>query len=109
MEENKNRKTSLEVVDPKLDIVNWILRIATGEELEYLVSIHSATRFKLFVSIIDKLTKKNIEDVFMYTAKDDRDLAEFRAAKRGQVAGMRAFLIACQSAIEEVKRRKKRV
>ena len=108
MEEKKNRKTDLKVVDPKLDIVNWILKSATSNELEYLVALAKGGKFKLLISVVDKLTRKNIEDVFIYMAKDDSDLADFRAAKRGQVSGLRAFLIACQNAEEEMLRRKKK-
>ena len=109
MEEKKNRRTSLQVIDPKLDIINWILKSATGEELDYLAYLAKGEKFKLLIQVMDKLTRKNIEDVFSYMAKDDRDLAEFRAAKRGQVAGLRALLIACEAAIEEIQRRKKKV
>jgi hypothetical protein len=100
------RKTKIPVRDfPK--IAEWILNRCTGEQLTFLHRLSNSSDLRLLAKIVDDLKEFNVHSVFSYNAKDDNDLALFRAAARGQVAGLTAFLYAVQAAKLEVERRKR--
>ena len=86
--------------------VRWIVENATSEQLEYLNHLATSANFRILIRLIENFTRYNIDEVFGYKSSDDRDLALFRAAKRGEVAGLAAFIRACKAADEEIKRRR---
>ena len=103
---DKRRRTKVEVrsMPPP---VEWILKNATGEQLEYLSRMSSSSDFKTFANLIGRFKEYNVYEVFRYIAKDENDLALFRASKRGEIAGLDALLLAAQMASDGIKRRKK--
>jgi hypothetical protein len=105
MDEEKKRRTNVRIVSEPTP-VRWIVENATSEQLEYLNRLAKASDFKVFVNLVENFTKYNIEEVFGYRAKDAEDLAQFRDAKRGEVAGLVALLRACRAASDEIQRRK---
>lgn len=69
----------------------------------------SSRKFGLFSSILTRLTDRNIHDVFYESdISTAEELLMFRAAKRGEVAGLKAFQRACQIAKEELAARRKK-
>ena len=106
MEEDKRRKTKIPVRNMPVP-VSWILKFSTGEQLEYLNRLAKSEDFKTFVNLVSRFKEYNVYEVFRYVARDDNDLALFRAAKRGELAGLDALILAAQMAGEEIQRRKK--
>jgi hypothetical protein len=100
------RKTQIPV-DQLPPIANWILKNSTGEQLNFLNKLSNSSDLRVLLGIVDKLKLYNITEVFHYKAPNDSDLAQFRAAKRGEVAAFDAFLHAVQGAKIEIERRKK--
>ncbi len=88
-------------------ITEWLLRNSTAEQLSYLNSIAGRDDFRILLKIVENLKHYNVYEVFSYQAKDDRDLAEYRAAMRGEVAAFDSLLYACQAAKIEIERRKR--
>jgi hypothetical protein len=87
-------------------VVEWILRNATGQELDYMDSLARSTDFPILVKLIGKFKDFNVYEVFNYKMNNDHDLALFRAAKVGEVVAFDSFIMACQAAKIEVKRRR---
>ena len=86
--------------------VEWLLKSATGQQLEALNGIAESPNFKALVRLIGDFKHYNVYEVFNAKVQNDMELALLRAAKRGEVAGLDAFLYACQGALDEIKRRK---
>lgn len=99
------RKTKVPVVEIPAPTA-WILRNCTGQQLEYLNSIAVSPDFRLMTKIFGDFKHYNVYEVFNSLVKDDHELALLRAAKRGELAGLDAFLYACQAAHLEIKRRR---
>lgn len=79
------------------------------DELEFMTSIASNKRnFGLLNSILKRLTDFNIYEVFYERFSDPNELLMFRASKRGEVAGLKAFEMACQAAKSMVEKNKGR-
>lgn len=107
MEEiDRRRKTKIPVRNMPAPVA-WILRYSTGEQLEYLNSLAKSENFKTFVNLVSRFKEYNVYEVFSYVARNDSDLSLFRAAKRGELAGLDALILAAQMAGEEIQRRKK--
>ena len=102
-DKREKQKIRRKVVAP----VQWILENATGAQLDVLNRFSHAHDFADFVNLVNKFKHYNIYEVYLYDAKDPEDLAYFRAAKRGELAGLDALLDACQLARGEIERRKK--
>lgn len=86
--------------------VEWILRNATGQQLEFMARLERDRSFKSFVGLIGNFKHFNVYEVFNAKVKDTEELALIRAAKRGEVAGLDALILAIQMADEEIRRRK---
>lgn len=100
-----SRKTKIEVRSVP-EPVNWILKNSTGEQLDYLDALAKSTNFKLLVKIVTDFKHYNVYEVFRAVVDDARQLEVLRAAKRGEVAGLDALLMACQAASAEIERRR---
>lgn len=87
--------------------VEWILKNATGQQLDYLNRIGKSSEFGTFVNLIARFKDYNVYEVYRYQAKDEKELAYFRAAKVGEVAGLDALIMVCQAAGDEIVRRRK--
>lgn len=99
------RKTKIPVKSlPKP--VEWLLRNATGQQLDFLDYVSKHPDFTSLVKLIGLFKDYNIYEVFNYRMRDSDDLAYFRAAKAGEVAGLDAILYVIQAAHLEKKRRK---
>lgn len=107
-EKDPNRKTNIPVrTIPR--IIQDILSNATGEQLDFMSSlVADKTRFAIFTSILSDITDRNVYSVFYEKITDPMELALFRAAARGEVAGLKSFAMACQAADEEIESRKKK-
>jgi len=84
-----------------------LLRNATGEQLSYLNSLVGRDDFRILLKVVENFKHYNVYKVFSYQAKDDRDLALFRAGMAGEVAAFDALLYAAQAAKFEIERRKR--
>ena len=104
MDKRKRGKIPLKRVP---EPVEWLLRNASVMQLEFLKGLANSTQFFTFTNLIGKFKEYNVYEVFRYEAANEHDLAYFRAAKRGELAGLDAFILACQMAGEELTRRKK--
>lgn len=98
---------------PKIPIkrkpsVEWLLRNATGSQLSFMRGLVSGDDFKDFINLISKFKEYNVYTVFEYKAADDKDLAVYRAYRKGGVDTLTDFILACQLAKEESDRRKKK-
>lgn len=104
---DQNRKTNVPVkrLNP---IVEGILRGSSLEELEFMADIaESRKKMGLLSAIFYKLAIRNIEDVFYEkTIQNGEQLMNYRSGKRGEVAGLKAFELACKNAAAEIARRR---
>ena len=87
--------------------VEWILKNATGQQLNFMARIVRDIDFKAFVGLVGNFKHYNVYEVFNSKVQDSRELDLLRAAKRGEVAGLDALLLAAQLAQEEIEKRKK--
>lgn len=102
----KNRKTTIPVKNSP-NIVEWLLKNCTKDELILMNSLASNRKtFTLLNSIFTRLTDYNIHQVFYDNFRSAEELQLVRAAKRGEVAGLKAFSYACQKAIDQLRSRK---
>lgn len=97
---NENRRTNIPVrTIPQ--IVEWLLKNCSEEEIVFMRSLALNRReIELLNSIFTRLTDFNIHEVFYTKISNSEELAQFRSAKRGEVAGLKAFVMACQAAAE---------
>lgn len=104
---DKNRKTGIPIKSIP-QIVEWLLKNCSKSELEFMASIaNSRVNLKLLTSIFTRLTDYNVQEVFYERISDPNELLMFRASKRGEVAGLKAFSMACQAAKVELDSRRK--
>jgi hypothetical protein len=103
-----NRKTNIPVKSIPA-IVEWLLKNCNKGEVFFMASLaRDRTKFALLNSIFTRLTDKNVYDVFYDGSNMTAEqLQVFRAAKRGEVAGLKAFAMACQQAREEIAKRER--
>lgn len=102
-----NRKTNIPVKNIPA-IVDWLLNNCSKDEILFMGELAGDRRkFPLLNSIFTRLTDYNVHEVFYEKMENPEELMIFRAAKRGEVAGLKAFSMACQSAREDIERRKK--
>ena len=87
-------------------MVEWILKNATGQELDYLNSIGGSANLPILAKLLSKFKDYTVYEIFHYNQKDDHDLALFKTARVGEVAAFDAFLLSCQSAKSEITRRR---
>lgn len=107
MTQNPNRKTTLPLKTIP-GIVSWLLKNCSKDEIYFMADLAiSRKKFVLLNSIFTRLTDYNIHEVFYQKFSDSHELSDFRAAKRGEVAGLKAFSMACQAAREQIELRKK--
>ena len=107
MAEEQKRKTKIPVVS-HLTIVNWLLTNCSSEEISFMATLAADKgNFRLLNSIFTRLTDYNIHQVFFVENLSASQLEIFRASRRGEVAGLKAFARACQLANEELEKREK--
>lgn len=87
--------------------VEWMLKNATGASLEYLDRMAKSPDFVTFVNFVAKFKEYNVYEVYSYQARSAEELAYFRAAKVGELAGLDAIIYTAQAAGDEILRRKK--
>jgi hypothetical protein len=105
-ERNPHRRTTIPVKWLP-DIVEWILANCSKEELEFMADFAGdRNKFPHFNSILTKLTDHTIYEVFYVENMTPEQLAIFRSGKRGEVAGLKAFEMACQAAREKLAEKK---
>lgn len=102
-----NRKTGIPIKSiPR--IVEWLLGNSTLAQLQFMNSFaNDRSKFPLMTAIFTNLTDRNVYEVFYERINNPQELADFRSAKRGEVAGLKAFQMACQAAGAELERRRK--
>jgi hypothetical protein len=104
-EDNPNRKTGIPVKTIP-DIVSWLLSNCTKDEIYFMADLATnSKKFMILNSIITRLTDYNIHEVFYQKFATIQELSDFRAAKRGEVAGLKALSMACQAAKIKIERR----
>lgn len=104
--EDKRRKTRIPI--KKLPSpVEWILKNSTGQQLDYLNRMAKSDEFMIFVNLVRKFKDYNVYEVFMAEVTSNDELSLIRAAKRGEIAGLDALIMACQGAQDEIERRKR--
>lgn len=86
--------------------MEWLLKHATGQQLDFLNSLARHPDFSAFVRLVGDFKHYNVYEVFNFKMKDEADLAYFRAAKVGEVVGLDVLIYAAQGAADEIKRRK---
>ena len=86
--------------------VEWILKNATGAQLDFLNSLAKSDSFKDFVNLVSNFKHYNVYEVYNTPISNPNELIILRAAKRGEVAGLDALIMASQLAKEEKDRRK---
>ena len=89
--------------------VEWLLRNATGSQLDFMRKLSQGADFKDFNNLITKFKDYNVYTVFEYKAHSEADLFEYRAYRKGGVDALGDFIITCQMAKDEIERRKKKV
>ena len=87
--------------------VEFLLKNATGEQLNFLNQLANHPSFRSFVNLIDKFKLYNIQEVFTFKAPSADALAYFREKKLGEVMGLDQLIDACESAYKEIERRKR--
>lgn len=107
MEELDKRKKSKVPIRRLPEPVEWLLRNATGQQLDYLDRMGKSEEFRTFVNLVGKFKDHNVYEIYRYKAVSADDLAYFRAGKVGEVAGLDALLFACQGAGDEIARRRR--
>ncbi len=103
-----NRKTNIPIKSIP-GIVEWLLQNCSIEELEWMGELAGSRKQSgLLKAILLRLTDYNVYEVFYEKhIQSGTDLLVYRAAKRGEVAGLKAFEMACYAAKEELKKRRK--
>ena len=107
MEEFDKRKRAKIPIHSLPAPVEWLLKNATGQQLDYLDRMAKSEEFSVFLNLVGKFKHHTVYEIYGYMAQDADDLAYFRAGKVGQVAGLDALIIVCQSAGMEISRRKR--
>jgi hypothetical protein len=104
---DKNRKTGVPIKSIP-DIVQYLLEAATVEELEWMAGLAAKRReFGLFTRLLTRLTDANVHEVFYAKGvRTPEDIYKIWLAKRGEVAGLKAFARACQVAKSELSNRR---
>ena len=87
--------------------VQWILRNATGSQLDFLNRVGNGEDFKDFVNLVSNFKHYNVYEVFTTQVSSPEELVALRAGKVGETAGLDALIMACQLAKEEKERRRK--
>lgn len=103
--DDKRKKTKIPI--RRKPAVEWLLKNATGSQLNFMRGLVSGSDFKDFINLISKFKDYNVYNVFEYKAVDDKDLATYRAYRKGGVDTLVDFILACQLAREEIERRKR--
>lgn len=106
-EKDKNRKTTIPV-DRGPKIVNWLLENCTHDELSFMASLASKKNLALLASIVGRLTDANVYEMFYMNVRSSEELLVARAASRGEVSGMKAFIRACQLAKQKIEEKEER-
>jgi hypothetical protein len=92
------------------DIVSWLLKNCSKDEIYFMADLAvNRKKFALLNSIFTRLTDYNIHEVFYTKFATIQELSDYRASKRGEVAGLKAFAMACQAAKLQIEERKKAV
>ncbi len=90
------------------DIVEWLLVNCSEDEIAFMIELASDRRkFSLINSIFTRLTDCNVHEVFYGKVSSPEELYGLWTAKRGEVAGLKAFAKACQVAVK--RKQEKRV
>lgn len=104
MEDDKRRKPKIPVKNKPA--VQWLLTNATGSQLDFLRRLSTGADFKDFINLISKFKDYNVYTVFEYKAKDDKDLALYRAYRKGGVDALVDLIQSAQLAKTEADRRR---
>lgn len=103
MTKETNRKTNIPVKSVP-QIVEWLTKNCTKEEIFFMADLAGdRKKFTILNQIFTRLTEYNLHEVFYTPVKSSEELSLFRASKRGEVAGLKAFSMACQAARLQVK------
>lgn len=98
---NDNRKTTIPLKAIP-EIVEWLLKNCSEEELTFMIELASDRRkFFLLNAIFTRLTDCNVHEVFYGRVNSPEELYGLWTAKRGEVAGLKAFSMACQAAMKQ--------
>lgn len=102
-----NRKTTIPLKTIPA-IVEWLLTNCSYTEIQFMADLAgSRSKFKILHSILTRLTDMNVHEVFFASKiHDPEELYYLWVAKRGEVAGLKAFALACQAAREKINQRK---
>lgn len=103
-----DKRTKPKIPVRKKPAVDWLLHNATGSQLDFMRKLAAGLDFKDFINLITKFKDYNVYSVFEYKAIDDKDLAIYRAYRKGGVDTLVDFILACQMAKDESERRKKK-
>lgn len=101
-----SKRKTLVSVKSLPEAVEWILKNANGGQLDFLNYIGKHPDFLQLVKLIGLFKEYNIYEVFNFKARNAEELMFFRAAKRGETAGLDALILSFQAASEEIKRRR---
>lgn len=97
-EKDPNRKTGIPLKSIPV-MVEWLLKNCSQTEILFMAELAgSSQKFKILNSIFTRLTDYNVYDVFYQKFSTSEELSLYRASKRGEVAGLKAFSMACQAA-----------
>lgn len=103
---DKRRRTKIPI--RKLPApVEWMLKNATSEQLNYLNRMAKSEDFSTFVNFVAHFKEYNVYEVYNYRYRNFEDLALFKAAKVGELAGLDALLMSAQGAFSEIERRRR--
>jgi hypothetical protein len=86
--------------------VRWLLDNLSSDELTYLIGLSSDSKFEHLVNIVGKYKDYNVYKVFDEKVADATELLTWRAALRGEVAGLDTLLYVIQYAQEEIDNRR---
>lgn len=105
--EDATRRTNIPV-DRTPKIVQWLIKNCTRDELSFMATLANGKNLPLLNSIFTRLTDANVYEVFYKEVASADELALIRAASRGEVSGLKAFVAACQLAKEEIEKKEEK-
>lgn len=101
-DKNPNRKTKIPIKGiPR--IVNFLIENCDPSEIEFMAGIAGdPKKLQALRSIFTRLTDFNLHEVFYNRVSSAEDLMGLRDSKRGEVAGLKAFQMACVLANKKI-------
>lgn len=97
------RKTGIPVKGNIPRIVEWLITNCSSVEIEFMANLASeSAKYKILLSIINRLIEYNITLVFHSKVHNAEELMLFREGKIGETDGLKAFAMACKVAYQEI-------